>query len=187
MEEHVGNIKKYLTSYIETLQTCLNTTNPDFLLLLVKSTPTMQEKFLMSFNNEKNGDDFDEKMYDNEKKLLFQQMICGMNDLDETIETSKQVELHKNLTQCYFNFVRKQIRDFVPKRIQYQMVNAVLDNFELHLRDDVFTPYVINRSLEQALQEEEGSCEERESAEKLLEAINKGLENMIVLQCNDIN
>jgi len=100
------------------------------------------------------------------KKLIFQQLLSGINDLDKTMNTSQQVTIHHNITKCYFNFIRKNVIDFVPKRIQHKMVNLVLDEFDKYLQEDVFTSYVINKSYDEVLAEEEGIVEERKRIEQ---------------------
>lgn len=185
--EKLDDIKEFIKSYIETYQTCINTKNPDFLLQLVKSSPEIQETYV-STHLENMLNDSDETNIVLKKKeqismQLFKQMLTGLNDLDESMETSKQVQMHRNLTLCYFEFTKKNIRDFVPKRIQHKMVNLVLDDFENHLIEFVFTPYLINQSFDKVLVEADGVIEDREQAEKLLNAVNKALKNMVDIQC----
>lgn len=62
LDDKLTNLKEFIKSYIETYQTCLNTTNPNFLFQLVKSSTDMQDFYIISFMNkteEKNeqGDD----------------------------------------------------------------------------------------------------------------------------------
>jgi len=187
LDDKLTSIKEFIRSYIETYQTCLNTTNPNFLFQLVKSSTEMQDSFITSFMNNpiKNNEDSeqDEDEQDEVKIQQFKQMLSGLNDLDNTIETSKQVKIHRCLTQCYFDFIREIIRDFVPKRIHHKMVKLVLDDFEHHLDEFVFTPYVLNRSFDEVLAEEEGIIEDRNRIENMLNAVNKALKNMIDIQC----
>lgn len=196
LEDKVKSLKEFIESYIETYQTCLNTTNPDFLLELVKSSKEMQDAYVTTYSGNINNSHYvgskqyiaqnnEQQLKDEEemKKQLFKQMLCGLNDLDTSIETSKQVKMHRNLTNCYFNFIRKNVRDFVPKRIQHKMINIILDEFDSKLDEYVFTPYVINRTFEEVLKEEESIIEDRKRAEQLLDAVNKALENMLYIQC----
>lgn len=187
LENNLVSVKNYIKSFIETEQICLNTTNPDFVSELVKSSSEMQEAFITCLKKPTGSSTTKSTISSDEenekKKQLFLQMLSGLDDLDESIETSKQVKMHKHLTQVYFSFVRKQIRDFVPKRIHHKMVKLVLDEFESHLQDHVFTPYVMNRTVDQVLVEDESTVEDRQRAEKLLDAVNKALQNMIDIQC----
>ncbi|XP_050063434.1 dynamin-1-like protein [Aphis gossypii] len=192
LDEKLNDLKIFIKSFIETYQTCLNTTNPNFLFQLVRSSTEMQDENISAFMNNtgKSIDDHkfviseDNEKEESEKKIqLFKQMLSGLNDLDKNIETSKQVKIHKCLTQCYFEFIREIIRDFVPKRIHHKMVKLVLDNFEQELDDKVFTPYVINRSFEEVMTEEEGVIDERQRVENMLNAVNIALKNMIDIQC----
>jgi len=189
LDDKLLNIKEFIKSYIETYQTCLNTTNPNFLFQLVKSSTEMQDSFITTYMNNstttnavsfKNEDEQDEE---NLKIQQFKQMLSGFHDLDNTIETSKQVKIHRCLTQCYFDFIREIIRDFVPKRIHHKMVKLILDDFEHHLDEFVFTPYVLNRSFDEVLVEEDGVIEDRKRIEKMLNAVNKALKNMVDIQC----
>lgn len=176
-------IKEFIHSYIETYQECLNTSNPDFIFELVKSSNALQEAYISAHTT-------NDKCYSNEEsndegegmKQLFKQMLSGLDDLDETLETSKQVKLHRNLTRCYFNFTRKIICDFVPKRIKQKMVNLILKDLDSHLIEFVFEPYLINRCFDQVLAEEESVVEDRNQAELMLNAVNKALSNMPELQ-----
>ncbi|KAL4107245.1 hypothetical protein QTP88_017629 [Uroleucon formosanum] len=191
LDDKLTNIKEFIESYIETYQTCLNTTNPKFLFQLVKSSTEMQESFITFYMSNPIGDSIksnrdsegEEKDEENLKIQHFKQMLSGLNDLDYTIGTSKQVKIHRCLTQCYFDFIREIILDFVPKRIYHKMVKLILDDFEHHLDEFVFTPYVINRSFDEVLVEEDGIIEDRNNVEKMLDAVNKALKNMIDIQC----
>jgi len=189
LDDKLSNLKEFIKSYIETYQTCLNTTNPNFLFQLVKSSTEMQDSFITSYVNDSMKTNAtpikyeDEQDEENLKIQQFKQMLSGLNDLDNTIETSKQVKIHRCLTQCYFDFIREIIRDFVPKRIHHKMVKLILDDFEHHLDEFVFTPYVLNRSFDEVLVEEDGVIEDRNRVEKMLNAVNKALKNMIDIQC----
>jgi len=187
LDDKLTNIKEFIKSYIETYQTCLNTTNPNFLFQLVKSSTKMQESFITSYMSDSIktnvGSEEVEGDEENLKIQQFKQMLSGLNDLDNTVETSKQVKIHRCLTQCYFDFIREIIRDFVPKRIHHKMVKLILDDFEHHLDEFVFTPYVLNRSFDEVLVEEDGVIENRSRVEKLLDAVNKALKNMVDIQC----
>lgn len=175
LEENLVNLKDSITSYIETQQTVLNTTNPDFISLLVNLTPDEQLNFLSINKNT--------VVSEEQKKHLFQQMLCGLNDLDVDTDKSKHVKMHKHLTKCYFDFIRKQVRDFVPKRIKHKMINLVLKDFENRLQNDLFTVYIINKSVDEVLIEEDEVVEDRLQTEKLLDAVKKALQNMIDIQC----
>lgn len=184
LEDALMNIKEFIKSYIQTYQACLDTTNPDFMLELVKSSNVLQDTFVSTNITNKRGLSSDEFMKAEEErtKQLFKQILSGVNDLDETLESSKQVKLHRNLTHCYFEVVRKNVRDFVPKRIIHKMVNYVLDNIDHCMHEYVFTPYVVNRCIDQVLVEEETIVDERNQTEHLLNAVNKALKTMMDIQ-----
>lgn len=183
LEETLISIKEFLTSYIETYRACLNTTNPDFILELVKSSD-IHDAFLSAFITSKKGMSNDEFLKAEEERIkqLFKQILSGLNDLDESLESSKQVRMHRNLTRCYFEFVRRNVRDFVPKRIIYKMVKHVLNNIDRYMHEFVFTPYIVNRNIDQVLAEEENFVEDRNRAEQLLNGVNMALKSMMDIQ-----
>lgn len=179
LDDKLTNIKEFIKSYIETHQTCLNTTNPNFLFRLVNSSTDMQDFYTTSFmsNTQKNKDE-DEQ---NTKVQQFKQMLSGLNDLDNSIETSKQVKVHRCLTYCYFDFIKEIIQDFVPKRIHQKMVKLTLDDFEHHLYKYVFTPYVLDHSFDEVLAEEDEVIEQRKRVEQQLEAVSKALKYFLTI------
>lgn len=183
LENTLKSIKGFIITYIETYQSSLNTTNPDFILELVKSSDVIQGAFVSTSVTNKKGLSNDEFLRAEEERIkqLFKQILSGVNDLDETLESSKQVKLHRNLTRCYFDFIRKNVRDFVPKHIIYKMVNHVLNNIDHYMHDFVFTPN--NRSIDLVLAEEGNIVENRIRAEQMLNAVNKGLKTMMDIQC----
>lgn len=186
LENNLLSVKNCIKSFIETEQICLNTKNPDFILKLVESSSEMMQEFFISTSSKKPTSSSTTKSSDEEyekKKQLLLQMLFGFQDIEESVDTSKQVKMHQNLTKVYFDFIRKKIRDFVPKRIHHKMVKLVLDEFENHLQDHVFTPYVINRTIDQVLVEDELTVQDRQRAKMLLDAVNKALQNMIDIQC----
>lgn len=185
LEDTLTSIKEFIKSYIETYQACLNTTNPDFIMELVKSCDVMQDAFITTQITNKKGLTSNEfvKAEEERMKQLFMQLLSGINDLDESLESSKQVIMHRNLTRCYFEFARKNVRDFVPKHIIHRMVNYVLNNIDHYMYEYVFTPYVVGRSIEQVLTEETQAVEDRNRAELLLCAVNKALKTIVDIQC----
>lgn len=185
LEDTLINVKDFIKSYIETYQACLNTTNSDFILELVKSSNVVQDAFLSMHITNKKGLSNDEfiKAEQERTKQVFKQILSGLNDLDETLECSKQVKIHRNITQCYFEFVRKIVLDFVPKRIIHKMVKYVTNNIDHYMHKFVFTPYVLNQSISQVLAEDENTVEERNRASQLLNAVNKALKTMVNVQC----
>lgn len=185
LEGTVTSIKEFVRSYIETYQACLNTTNSEFISELVKSSDVIHDVF-MSWTpvTNKRGMTNEEflKAEEERAKQLFKQLLSGRNDL-ETLESSKQVKMHRNLTSCYFRYVRNIVQDFVPKRIIYKMVNYVVNNIDHYMHDLVFTPYVVNRVIDQVLVEEQNVIDDRNRAVLMLSAVNKALKSMADIQC----
>lgn len=185
LEDTLISVKDFVKSYIETYQACLNTTNSDFILELVKSSDAVQDAFLSMHTTNKKGLSNDEfiKAEEERTKQLFKQILSGLNDLDETLECSKQVKIHRNITRCYFEFIRKIVLDFVPKRIIHKMVKYVLNSIDHYMHKFVFTPYVLNQSIGQVLVEDEHIIEKRNRVSQLLNAVNKALKTMVDVQC----
>lgn len=161
-----------------------HTSNPDFMFEMLKSSPDMQETLVTNcVKNSTNAYNNTYSLNEETVKKLLKQTLTGLNDWDKTMEISKQVQVHTNLTKCYFEFIRKHVRDFVPKLIQDKMINAVLNEFENHLHKYVFTPYIENNSIIDVLAEKESMIKDRQRVKQLLDAVNKALDNMIYLQC----
>lgn len=184
IESTVLSIKEFIKSYIETYQTCLNTTNSEFISELVKSSDVIREVFISTPITIKKGMSNEEFLRAEEERIkqLFIQLLSGRNDT-ETLESSKQVKMHQNLTDCYFRYVRKVVQDFVPKRINYKMVNYIVNNIDHYMHDMVFTPYVVNRVIDQVLVEEQHVIDDRNRAMFMLSAVNKALKSMADIQC----
>jgi len=182
-------LKEFIKSYIETYQSSLNTTNPNFLFHLVRPSTEMQDFNITAFMSNTNktnevGNGGDKERDEKELKIQqFKEMLSGFNNLDSTIEMSKQVKIHKFLTQCYFDFIREIIKDFVPKRIYQKMVKLVLDNFEHELNFKVLITYIIKQSFDEVFLEKEQTLKERKRVEQMLFAVNTAIKNMIDLQC----
>lgn len=185
VENTIQNIKEFIRSYIETYQASLNTTNPDFISELCKFSNVIQDMFELTAATNRKGLSNEEftKAEKERTKQLFKQILSGLNDLDHTLETSKLVRLHRNLTRCYFEFVRKIVRDFVPKHIIYKLVKYVVINIDHYMHEFVFTPYVVNRTIDQALMEVDSVVDDRNRAVQMLNAVNKALKNMTDVQC----
>lgn len=184
LNDTIKDIKEFIRSYIETNQLCLNTSNPDFIIELIKSSELFQEELKTiqptnrkMFYTNTNGTE------EEKAKQIFKLLVTGTNNMDGTIEKVKQIKVHRNLTTCYFNFIRKNVRDFVPKRIIHKLVNYTLEHFEHNLHNYVIESYVNNRSLDQALTELDGVAEDRNKAEQMLIAVNKALKSLMDIQC----
>lgn len=184
LDDKLINLKECIMSHIETYQTCLNTTNPLFLLKLVHSSPDKDDADdSANISLPSIGGITREDTEEDEENLIqqFKELLSGLNDY--SVETSKQVKIHKRLIYCYFEFIRDILGDYVPKRIHHKMVNLVLNDFEHNLDEQVFTPYVMNRSFDEVMVEEDGVVEDRQRVEQLLGAVNKALKNMVDIQC----
>ncbi|XP_050432022.1 dynamin-1-like protein [Adelges cooleyi] len=186
LEDTLIAIKEFIKSYIDTQQECINTSNPDFIFQLVKKNEKVKDMYVTqvvkvdSCNKPYYPDN--EKEQEEQKKQILLQMLSGINDLDQSLETSKQVKLHQNLTQCYFDFIRRNVRDFVPKRIQHKMVDNILLNFDKYMIVHVFEKYLIENKFAEILIEEEGVIEDRELAMKKLNAVKSALKVMVDIQ-----
>ncbi|XP_022181160.1 dynamin-1-like protein [Myzus persicae] len=194
LEENVNNIKEFIRSYIESYQECLDTANPDFILEIVKSNNTIQEEILAAANINNYKDDSDSSSDGNwkdmskDKKIeinriqMLNQLLSGLNNTDESLESSEQVKLHRDLSQCYFEYIRKIVRDFVPKRIKHKMINSFLKVLDKRLNEKIFQTYLIEKKIDEVLLEDESFQKDRQDLDIKLDAVNKALKSMIDIQ-----
>jgi len=192
LEENLNNIKEFIASYIESYQECLNTANPDFILEIVKSNNTIQEEILAAANIQKDISDDESSDGDwrdiNTKKIevnriqMLNQLLKGLNNQEISIESSEQVKLHRDLSQCYFEYIRKIVRDFVPKRIQHKMINSFLKDLDKRLNVEIFQTYLIEKKIDEVFLEVESYKNDRKDVETKLEAVRKALKSMVNIQ-----
>jgi len=208
LEENVNNIKEFIASYIESYQECLNTANPDFILEIVKSNNTIQEEILAAANisncvNEDTSDNLltqpcftfgksipqpipdklaQQKKIEINRIQMLNQLLSGLNNQEVSLESSEQVKLHRDLSQCYFEYIRKIVRDFVPKRIKHKMINSFLKVLDKRLNEEIFQAYLIEKKIDEVLLEDESFKKDRNNIETKLDAVSKALKNMIDIQ-----
>lgn len=185
IKENVDEIKEFIKSYIESYQEYIDTTNNDFLVEVVKSKNLIGncsiECFASNVRERKNSDsseDSENNMNEMKRIQMLQQLLSGSNDYDESFELSEQVKLHKELCRCYFIFIRKIVRDYVPKRIFHKMVNEFVKNFDLRLNEKIFESYYIDKKMEEVFCEEKHFQVDREQTEEQLDAVRKALKSM---------
>jgi len=190
----LDNIKKSIKSYIRTQQKFLNITNPNYLLQLINSSAECRSSFIQDKNNyyyrlssPNNYKTTITTEIENIEKEVVSKMytdilssLGGLNNYKNEIYV--QVQLHKQFTRCYFEFIRNTLRDFVPNRINHKLVNFVLKKFDKKLKADVFMPLINNPSSERLLVEKEGVREKRQHKELLLNAVNKALKSLHEIQ-----
>lgn len=193
LEQNVNNIKEFIASYIESYQECLNTANPDFIMEIVKSNNTIQEEILAAANINKNSDDISstqpcfifgkstEKIEINRIQML-NQLLSGLNNQEVSLESSEQVKLHRDLSICYFEYIRKIVRDFVPKRIKHKMINSFLKDLDKRLNQEIFQTYLIEKKIDEVLLEDESYKKDRIDVEAKLDAVRKALKSMVDIQ-----
>lgn len=194
LDENVNNIKEFIASYIESYQECLDTANPDFILEIIKSNNTIQEEILAAANINNYTDDSDSTSDGNWKDMsqpkkieinriqMLNQLLTGLNSNDESLESSEQVKLHRDLSQCYFEYIRKIVRDFVPKRIKHKMINSFLKVLDKRLNEKIFQTYLIEKKIDEVFLEDESFHNDRKDLDTKLDAVNKALKNMIDIQ-----
>ncbi|CAI6349193.1 unnamed protein product [Macrosiphum euphorbiae] len=208
LEENVKNIKDFIASYIESYQECLNTANPDFILEIVKSNNTIQEEILAAANiSNCVKEDISDNLFSQPcftfgqsipqpipdkmaqlKKIeinriqMLNQLLSGLNNQDVSLESSEQVKLHRDLSQCYFEYIRKIVRDFVPKRIKHKMINSFLKVLDKRLNEEIFQTYLIEKKIDEVLLEDETFQKDRNNVETKLDAVRKALKNMVDIQ-----
>jgi len=194
LEENVNNIKDFIASYIESHQECIDTANPDFILEIIKSNSTIQEEILAAANINNWKDDSDSSSDGNWKDMsqhkkielnriqMLNQLLTGLNNNDESLESSEQVKLHRDLSQCYFEYIRKIVRDFVPKRIKHKMINCFLKVLDKRLNEEIFQTYLIEKKIDEVLLEDESFQKDRKDLDTKLDAVMKALKTMIDIQ-----
>lgn len=161
VDEKLNSIKQFITSYIETHQTCINPSNPDFIATLPISSDLKLEK--LSYY----------------PKSWLEDLI-GLNNF----KGESKVNFHRMLTKCYFEFILRNVKDFIPKRIQHKMVNAVLDEIDGCFQRIMFSSIGSNKvESDELLEEEQGMKENRRRTIELLRAVNNALDSMVDLQC----
>ncbi|CAI6343261.1 unnamed protein product [Macrosiphum euphorbiae] len=185
LEMKLKNIKKSIKSHIKTHQKFLYTTNPNYILHLVNSSIECSSTFIdcktTYFNNMKTGDIYSEinKMEKEIVSKMYRDILSSLGGPhDYKREINVQVKLHKQLTRCYFEFIRDTLRDFVPNRINHKLVNFVLKKFDKNLKAEVFMPFINNSSSGGMLAEKEGVAEKRNKKKKFLIAVNKALKSL---------
>ncbi|CAI6346074.1 unnamed protein product [Macrosiphum euphorbiae] len=200
LEENVNNIKEFITSYIESYQECINTANPDFISEILKSDDTIQEEILAAVNIKKHESDYkpelvlnptgrpifripDRMAQTNRLKTvrthMLKQLLSGLNNQDIPLESSEQIKLHKYLSQCYFEYIRKIVRDFVPKRVVHKMVNSFLKNLDKRLNEEIFQTYLKENKIGEVLIEDESIINDRKDVEIKLDAVGKALKTIV--------
>ncbi|KAE9544736.1 hypothetical protein AGLY_000278 [Aphis glycines] len=194
LEENVKSIKEFIASYIESYQECLDTSNPDFILEIVNSNNTIQEEILAAANinnykcnSDSDSDDGWNNMSQNKKVeikriQMLNQLLSGLNNNDNDLESSEQVKLHRDLSICYFEYIRKIVRDFVPKRIKHKMINSFLKDLDKRLNQEIFQTYLIDNKIDEVLLEDERFQVDRKDVLIKSDAVKKALKSMVDIQ-----
>lgn len=76
------------------------------------------------------------------------------------------------LIHSYFNIVKREMIDMVPKAISYTLVNHSKENLQRELLEELYKPDV----LEQLLQESDYVVSRRKEVTSMLTALNKAEE-----------
>jgi len=190
LEENVKGIKEFIESYLESYCESLNTCNPDFLSEVIISenefkinfihTKTDMEPTRAVWSNDMETEEDRQKRVDVTKYQMLQQLLTGISDNDNSLESSEQVKLHRDLGHCYFKWVRKIVCDFVPKRIKHKVVNAFINDLDKNLNEKIFQKYLIENKINNILSRENKNFQEdRQDTEMKLDAVKKALSNMI--------
>nr|QQL12339.1 cytochrome P450 CYP6CY8 [Aphis craccivora] len=182
LEQNVNNIKEFIASYIESYQECLNTANPDFIMEIVKSNNTIQEEILAAANINKSSDENSTEKIEINRIQMLNQLLSGLNNQEVSLESSEQVMLHRDLSICYFEYIRKIVRDFVPKRIKHKMINSFLKDLDKRLNQEIFQTYLIDNKIDEVLLESESYKKDRIDVEAKLDAVRKALKSMVDIQ-----
>lgn len=203
LEENLKHIKEFIVSYIESYQECINTANPDFILEIIKSNNTIQEEILAAVNIKKHESEYNPELILNSSGMpifpipdrmaqierlkiiriqMLNQLLSGLNNEEASLELSEQIKLHRDLSYCYFEYIRKIVRDFVPKRIKHKMINSFLKDLDKRLNEEIFQTYLIEKKIDEVLLEDESFKNDRNNVEAKLDAVRKALKSMIDIQ-----
>lgn len=208
LDEITSSTKEFISSYIETYQESIDTTNQDFIMEMSKSTDKgfIQEVLSVSESNiddnciysskSSEGESLKNTFHkgqhleeDNEvstaeesKMTMIKLLFSGQSDEEQCLETSKQVNLHKDFIQCYFDFVRKSVKDFVPKRIKHKMVYSFVKDLDKRFCEELFQKYLMENKINLILSEKESAQEDKEHTVLILNSVRKALKNMLEIQ-----
>jgi len=201
--ENSKHIKEFIVSYIETYQECINTANPDFISEIVNSNSTIQEEILAATNINKYKSDYKPELVLGSNGMpifpipdrmaqidrlkivrtqMFNKLLSGHNNQEVSLESSEQVKLHRHLSQCYFDYIRKIVRDFVPKRINHKMVISFLKVLDKRLNEEIFQAYLKENKIDEVLLEEESIRNDKKINEIKLDAVEKALKSLDNIQ-----
>ncbi|CEF59341.1 Dynamin-1-like protein [Strongyloides ratti] len=89
-----------------------------------------------------------------------------------TTREKKDCKTIERLIKSYFNIVRKNIQDSVPKAIMHFLVNYVKENLHSELVRSLYD----NASMDELLQESETIAERRRHCSDMLESLNKAIQ-----------
>lgn len=122
-----------------------------------------------------------DNMAQTHKFEIFKKLLSGIrDDENKTSMMPKYIKLHRDLADCYFRYVRKNVRDFVPKSIKHTMMNLFVKDFDKRLCTEVFQTF--ENHIDQILLEEHSVLEDKKETETRLDAVNEALKNMLDIQ-----
>jgi len=203
LDENLNSIKEFILSYIETYQVCINTANPDFIKEIINSDNEIQEEILEAVDLSKYENNYKPELILNSSKMpvfqlpdrmtqisklniirsqMLNKLLSGLNNNEVSLERSEQIKLHKHLSKCYFEYIRKIVRDFIPKRINHKMINLFLKNLDKRLNEEIFQTYLKEKKIDEILSVNEGFENNRKNVETKLDTVKSALKNMIDIQ-----
>uniref|UniRef100_A0A2S2NZJ5 GED domain-containing protein n=1 Tax=Schizaphis graminum TaxID=13262 RepID=A0A2S2NZJ5_SCHGA len=113
---------------------------------------------------------------------MFNQLLTGLNYEESPQELPEQIKLHKYLCQCYFEYIRKIVRDFVPKRISHKMINSFIKDLDKRLNEEIFQTCLREENIGEILSEHESIEKNRKDIEIKLGAIKSAIKTMVDIQ-----
>lgn len=205
LDDNLKSIKEFILSYIETYQVCINTSNPDFITEILNSDNTIQDEILNAIDITKYEKNYKPELVLNSSKMpvfqlpdrmteitrlniiktqMLNKLLTGLNynKNEASLELPEQIKLHKHLSKCYFEYIRKMVRDFVPKRINHKMINLFLKNLDKRLNEDIYQTYLKEKKIDEILSENESFEKNRKNVETKLDAVRNALKNMVDIQ-----
>ncbi|KAL1927844.1 hypothetical protein VTP01DRAFT_3249 [Rhizomucor pusillus] len=113
-------------------------------------------------------------MMESELERKFEQ--TSLNTNDEELQASEreeiEIQLIRTLITSYFNIVRKNIQDLVPKAIMHLLVNHSRESIQNRLVASLYKEELFK----ELLQEDEGVAAEREKCKTLLDVYKQAFE-----------
>ncbi|KAI3386665.1 hypothetical protein SNEBB_007763 [Seison nebaliae] len=134
--------------------------------------------------NDNNNEEEEEENVDDDDYVDDDSGMCHDNDQCDdlliNVNDRRDCEIIRTLIKSYFNIIRKQVQDSVPKAIMHFLVNYVKENLQAELVSSLYQTEKLN----ELVVESEEVTARRDEAEKMLNALTKASD--IINQIRDV-